>query len=406
MEACKDLRLTNCKILTPFEMLEEGSITITEGKIAEVNRGISEESGSLKTLDMRGALVIPGFVDLHCHGALGEDFMSASEEAVQKAAWFHLQHGTTSLLPTSLSAPLPAILSMLKTMQSAMQNGTVPNLAGVHIEGPYLSELQCGAQDTRYLKNPDPEEYYKILEFSSIIRRWTIACELPGALELGRILARLGILPSIGHSNAQYSEVVEAVSSGFRLVTHLYSGTSLVTRKRGIRYPGVVESTLLLDTLAAEIIVDGMHLPEALVQLVFKIKGADNVIMVTDAMAAAGMGDGIYRLGDAESGQDVSVHDGVAWTSSGEAFAGSIATADHLLRKAVLWAGISLKDAVTSLSATPAKLAGIYKRTGSIEPGKDADILILDDNLEILMVIAKGRIVGSGGSYGSISSSF
>lgn len=406
MEAFKNFRLSNCRILTPFEMVEGGSITITNGKIVEVNGKTCKASNGLETLDMHGAFVVPGFVDLHCHGALGEDFMSANEEAVKKAALFHLWHGTTSLLPTSLSAPLPALISMLKSIQSVMQKGIAPNLVGVHIEGPYLSKLQCGAQDSRYLKNPDPEEYLKILEFSSIIRRWTIACELPGALKLGEILSQRNILPSIGHSNAQFSEVVDAVSSGFRLVTHLYSGTSLVTRKQGIRYPGVVESTFLLDDLAAEIIVDGMHLPAALVQLVFKIKGADNVIMATDAMAAAGMGDGVYRLGDAETGQDVSVHDGVAWTSSGEAFAGSIATADHLLHKAVLWAGISLKDAVTSLSVTPAKLADLYSRTGSLEPGKDADILVLDDNLQILMVIAKGCIVRSGGFYDNISKSF
>lgn len=404
MESSNNLRLVHCKILTPFQMFDNGSVTITKGKIIEVSHAGPEMPGTQEILDLKGAIVIPGFVDLHCHGALGIDFMSDSEEAVQKAAWFHLQHGTTSILPTSLASPFPALLSMLKTMQNIMRKGTAPNIAGVHIEGPYLSELQCGAQDTRYLKNPDSEEYQAILEFYSIIKRWTIACELPGALDLGRTLVRLNILPSIGHSNAQYSEVVAAISSGFKLVTHLYSGTSMVTRRHGLRYPGVVESALLLDDLAVEIIVDGMHLPDALVQLVFKVKGPDNVIMVTDAMAATGMGDGVYRLGNVESGQDVSVHDGVAWAASGEAFAGSIATADHVLRKAVLWAGIPFRDAIISLSATPAKLAGIDTRVGSLEPGKDADMVVLDKNLEVQMVISKGRIIYPGGLHGFIHS--
>jgi N-acetylglucosamine-6-phosphate deacetylase len=216
--------------------------------------------------------------------------------------------------------------------KKARENQDGPELLGLHLEGPYFSMEQRGAQDPRFIKNPDREEYMKILDYSGDIIRWTVAPELEGALEMGRELKSRGVLPSIGHSNAIYEDVQRAFENGFTHVTHLYSGMSMVRRINAYRYAGVVESAFLIDDMTVEIIADGKHLPQSLLKLIYKIKGPDRICLVTDSMRAAGMPDGEYILGSLRTDQKVVVEDGVAKLPDRSAFAGSVATADRLVK--------------------------------------------------------------------------
>ncbi|HHW02384.1 MAG TPA: amidohydrolase family protein [Thermoanaerobacterales bacterium] len=231
-----------------------------------------------------------------------------------------------------------------------------------------------------------------VTNYSDDIIRWTVAPELPGALEMGRELKGRGILPSIGHSNAIYEEVQKAFENGYTHITHLYSGMSMVRRINAYRYAGVVESAFLIDEMTVEIIADGKHLPQSLLQLIYKIKGPDSICLITDSMRAAGMPDGEYILGSLEGGQKAIVEDGVAKLPDRSAFAGSVATTDRLVRTMFKIAGVPLLDAVKMMTATPARIIGADDRKGTLAPGKDADVVIFDEDINIKEVIVKGSL--------------
>jgi N-acetylglucosamine-6-phosphate deacetylase len=269
----------------------------------------------------------------------------------------------------------------------------LPEILGVHVEGPYFSPEQKGAQDPRFLRNPDPAEYGRILDDHPGIRRWTVAPELPGALDMGRELTRRGVVASIGHSDAVYEQVVEAARAGFRLVTHLYNAMSRLVRRNAIMYPGVVESALLMDELDVEVIADGMHLPPSLLSLVYKVKGPDRICLVTDSMRAAGQNVRESILGSGANGRRVLVENGVAWLPDRTYFAGSVATADRLVRTMKEAAGAPLPEAVRMMTLTPARVMGVQARKGSLAPGKDADIVLFDDDIRVQLVMARGRVV-------------
>jgi N-acetylglucosamine-6-phosphate deacetylase len=263
----------------------------------------------------------------------------------------------------------------------------------MHLEGPYLSMNQRGAQDPKYIRDPDPAEYKEILSAYPFIRRWSAAPELKGALEFGHYLRSKDVLAALAHTDAVYEEVTEAFKNGYTLATHLYSGMSGVTRRNAYRYAGVIESAYIIDEMDVEIIADGIHLPPPLLKLVYKIKGADRTALITDAMRAAGMPDGESILGSLHNGLKVIVEDGVAKLPDRSSFAGSIATADRLIRNMVNMAGITLIDAVKMMTATPARILKISDKKGTLTEGKDADIVIFDDNIKIETTIIKGRVV-------------
>ena len=254
---------------------------------------------------------------------------------------------------------------------------------------------QRGAQDPRYIKNPEREEYEKILSWSDDIIRWSAAPELDGAMEFGRFLKEKNILPSIGHSNAIYEEVIEAFENGYTHITHLYSGMSGVRRINAYRYAGVIESAFLIDEMTVEIIADGAHLPSSLLKLIYKIKGPDKIALVTDSMRAAGMPEGESILGGIRDGQKVIVEDGVAKLPDRTAFAGSVATADRLVRTMINIAQVPLIDAVRMMTTTPAKIMKIDDRKGSIVVGKDADLVIFDEDINIQTTMVEGEVVYS-----------
>ena len=251
---------------------------------------------------------------------------------------------------------------------------------------------QAGAQDPRHLRNPEPEEYLKILDGCKHILRWSIAPELPGALELGRELKRRGILAAIGHSDAEFSEVEAAWDAGYTHVTHLYSSMSTIHRKNAYRYAGVLEAAYMIDGMTVEIIADGKHLPAELLKYVYKFKGPDRTALITDSMRGAGMPDGPSVLGHWKNGLAVVIEDGVAKLPDRTSFAGSVATFDRLVRNMVRMAGVPLTDAVKMAAATPARIMNLTDR-GAIVPGLRADLTLFDDDIRVSHVIVGGRDV-------------
>lgn len=389
------LIIDNGKIILPDNILEGYAVVCDSGEIARLT--LSSElalTGNDRVIDACGNYISPGFIDIHTHGGGGHDFMDGTVEAYLGAARMHATHGTTAMLPTTLSATAEEMLTSFELYREAnKQNRGGAQFIGLHLEGPYFSVHQRGAQDPKYIRNPDPEEYNRILDATDDIRRWSLAPELPGALEFAKLLVGRGILPSIAHSNAVYEEVLDAYEVGFTHVTHLYSGMSSVTRRNAYRFAGVVEAAYLIDGMDVEVIADGVHLPKPLLQFVYKFKGVDRTALCTDSMRGAGMPDGEYLLGSLGKGQTVIKEDGVAKLLDRSAFAGSVATTDRLVRTMVQVAGVPLVDAVKMMTLTPARIVGVDHRKGSVEPGKDADLLIFDGGIHVSHTIIAGNVV-------------
>ena len=386
------LKITNGTLITPYRYIWGGTIVVEDGLIRGIHEGEVDVPGATE-LNAGGNYVAPGFIDIHVHGGGGHDFMDGTEEAFLKIAEVHARYGTTALVPTTLTAEKEDLLKTLDVYERARQtNSRGAAFLGIHLEGPYFAMSQRGAQDPRYIRNPDPEEYEEILAYSSSIVRWSAAPELEGAILFGRRLRQKGILAAIAHTDAVYEEVLAAYENGYSLATHLYSCMSGVTRRNAFRYAGVIESAFLLD-MDVEIIADGVHLPPPLLKLVYKIKGADRTALITDAMRAAGMPEGESMLGSLKNGLKVIVEDGVAKLPNRTAFAGSVATSNQLVRNMVKLADVSLLDAVRMASTTPARIMGVENRKGSLAPGKDADIVIFDDNLAIITTIVGGQVI-------------
>jgi N-acetylglucosamine-6-phosphate deacetylase len=387
------LKIFNARIITPNGIIAKGTLLAENGKIIEIAEGIIDYDAAT-IIDAEGNFVSPGFIDIHVHGGGGHDFMDNTVEAFLKIAETHAQHGTTSLTPTTLSSEKEELIRTLELYEQAeLLNKNGASFIGMHIEGPYFCMEQRGAQDPRYIRLPDPNEYEAIVEKFPFIRRWSAAPELEGAIAFGKYMQQKNILPAIAHTNATYEETLEAFQYGFNHVTHFYSCTSTVMRRKTLRYAGVVESAYLLDDMTVEIIADGRHLPAALLKLVYKLKGADKTALITDAMRAAGMPPGESILGSSTNGLRVLVEDGVAILPDRSAFAGSVATTDQLVRNSITLAGIPLADAIKMITITPATIMGIAETKGSLLAGKDADIVVFDDDINIQYSIVGGRVV-------------
>lgn len=389
-------KIINGKVITPYRLIDNGTVAYEDGKIIYVGKSDIEVPGCT-IFDAKGNYVSPGFIDIHTHGGGDYDFMDGTYKAFLGAAEMHAQHGTTSILPTTLTSTLDDLKQTFAGFHEAKRkNENGAQFLGIHLEGPYLALSQCGGQDSRYIRNPKKNEYEKILGWSDDIRRWSIAPELDGALELGQTLRDNGILPSIAHTDAEYKQVQEAFENGFTHVTHLYSAMSGVHRKNAYRYLGVIESAFLMDDMTVEIIADGHHLPVELIQLIYKIKGPNHIALVTDSLRGAGMPEGESISGSLKNGQKIIVEGGVAKLLDRSAFAGSVATTDRLVRTVVKKAGIPILDAVKMMTITPAEIIGVDKTKGSIAKGKDADIVIFDDEININMTIVCGKVVHKG----------
>ena len=387
------LKIFNGKIITPYRIIPDGCVCIENGKICEaVEKDVYFPDAIL--IDAQGNYVSPGFIDIHTHGGGGHDFMDATVEAYLGAAEAHAKYGTTSLLPTLLTSATEELTSGFSVYKEAVkQNKKGAKFIGLHLEGPYFAYNQRGAQDPAYLRNPKPEEYNYILSRTDDIVRWSLAPELDGALEFGKVLTAKNILPAIAHTDAIYEEAESAFQAGFTHITHLYSGMSTITRRNAFRYAGVLEAAYLIDDMTVEIIADGVHLPKPLLQFAYKFKGADKIALCTDSMRGAGMPDGESILGSLKNGRKVIIEDGVAKLLDRTAFAGSVATADRLVRTMIEIADVPLTDAVKMMTVTPAKIMKINNKKGAIDVGKDADIVIFDKDIKILTTIIEGNVI-------------
>jgi N-acetylglucosamine-6-phosphate deacetylase len=387
------IKIHNGRIITPERIIPNGSLLVKDGRIVEIadlDLDVPEATG----LDAGGGYISPGFIDIHIHGGGGYDFMDNSVEAFLEIARLHARYGTTAIFPTTLTGSTADIINTLETFKLACPlNESGAQMLGMHLEGPYFAMNQRGAQDARYIRDPDPKEYEYILSKSDSIKRWSAAPELKGAISFAKYLKSRGILVSLAHTDAIYEEVVEAFENGYTLATHMYSGMSGVTRRNAFRYAGVIESAFLIDEMDVEVIADGVHLPAPLLKLIVKIKGPGRIALITDAMRAAGMPPGESVIGNLHKGIKVIVEDGVSKLPDRSSFAGSVATADRLVRTMINLGGVSLADAIRMITKTPAEIMHIADRKGSLSVGKDADIVIFDENISVHSTMIKGKII-------------
>ncbi len=345
-----------------------------------------------KVIDCKGLYLSPGFVDIHTHGSGGHDYMDGSVEAFIQAAKAHMKFGATTILPTTLSSTDEHLYRSFKDFKAAKATSKgMPHLPGLHLEGPYFCPKEKGAMEERHLRVPDPRHYMPILEAGEgLIRRWSFAPELPGAYEMADVLKKEGIYLSAAHTCANYDQMLKAVDHGVELLTHFYSGMSTITRVGGFRVLGVIESGYLIDGLKLEIIADGLHLPPELLQLVYKCKDADSICATTDSMRAAGLPEGPSILGPLVGGTDVIVEDGIAKMPDKTVFAGSVCTTDRMVRTLMEHVGLNLPKAVKAASLLPARFVGLDSLTGSIAVGKQADLIIFNEDITIQSVFVSG----------------
>ena len=379
-------QIINGRILTPQGWLKNGSIILRDSKILEVTNCDLAVIGA-KLVDAKGMYVVPGGIEMHVHGGGGRDFQEGKEDAVRTAVEAHLKHGTTSIFPTLSSSTVPMIEEAVQTCNKLMEDPLTPIL-GLHLEGHYLHPAKAGAQQPGWIKDPDPNEYIPIVENSPCLKRWDAAPEMPGAIQFGRYCAEKGILPSIAHTQADYSDVKAAFEAGYRHVTHFYNAMPGFHNKNEFKYEGTVESIYLIDDMTVECVADGIHVPPTFLRMAYKIKGVERMALITDALAVAAAGE------DAQAFDErVIVEDGVAKLKDRSALAGSIATTDRLIKTAVNMAEIPLEDAVRMCSETPSLIMRVNDRKGTLQRDKDADILILDDKLDVRCIWQMGRIV-------------
>ncbi|MDR1918672.1 MAG: N-acetylglucosamine-6-phosphate deacetylase [Tannerellaceae bacterium] len=381
-------KLVNGQIIRPEGILRDGYILLADGKIAEISRQNIEVEGA-QIIDARGNYIAPGCIDLHVHGGGGCDFTEASPEAFYAVSRAHAQHGTTALYPTLAAAPREVFEQAIRSCEAVMDKPEQgARILGLHLEGNYLNPLMRGAQDPACIYPPRPEEYRELLEHSHCIKRWSAAPELEGALAFGRYATQKGVLVSLAHTKAGYPLLKAAFDAGYRHVTHFYNAMSGVHKEGGFKREGTIESVFLMDELTVELVGDGIHVPPAILRLVHKIMGAGRIALVTDSMSAAAC-PGMTEM----YGGRVIVEDGVCKLADRSAIAGSLATMSHAMRTMTQQAGVSLEEAVRMASETPAAIMRIAERKGSLTKGKDADIIIFDQGINVLATIVEGRIV-------------
>lgn len=373
--------LTNARVLFPDRIADDLEVVCRGSAITEVR---SAERANADAIDLRGNYLAPGFVDVHVHGAAGRDAMEASAEAFRAICHYHASGGTTSLLLTTPTAPIAQIVDVLRAAQASQRD--IPQLAGVHVEGPFISAARAGAQRQESIRNPDAESIERLLEFSGVIKRVTLAPELPGALELITRLREQQIAVSGGHSDAWDEEARAAFKQGMRHVTHTFNCMSSARKREGQRVAGLLEFALSEPDVMCELIADGHHVSSTLMKMLYRAKGAEGICLVTDATAGAGLPDGAtFTL----AGVECIVRDGACFLASGSALAGSRARMVDLVATMVREVGVPLHEAVAMATTNPARGAG-SPRKGRIEPGADADLVVLSPDLEVLQTFVGG----------------
>ena len=388
------LLITNGKIITPDSILDGYDLVIDGEKIEKIVK-----SGTVCNIsdvyDAEGNFISPGFVDIHQHGGGGNDYMDGTVEAFENILNTHVKYGTTSIMPTFTSGRQDIILRGIENYKNAVKSKNIkPNVLGLHLEGVYISPEYAGAQDPENIRVFKEDEYKEVIEAGEgCIKRWSVSPELDGAKEFAEYCTKKGITLSIAHSSAEFEKVLEAYEWGFRHVTHLYSATSSIIRKKGFRFAGIVEAAYYLDDMNVEIIADGCHLPESIIKFVTKFKDKSRISLITDAISAAGNAtEGLSYIGAKDAPMEILIEDDVAKLPSREAFAGSIATGNRLIRTMVK-CGTSLQDAIQMATVNPLKQMNFDLKKGKLQEGYDADICIFDDNIDVKNVFVMGKKV-------------
>ncbi|MFF3491414.1 N-acetylglucosamine-6-phosphate deacetylase [Streptomyces sp. NPDC002795] len=367
--------LTGAKVVLPTGTVTDGRVIVDGTKIA------GAVPDGAETVDLTGHWVVPGFVDMHNHGGGGASFTSGAIDEILTGVRTHQQHGTTTAVASFVTGDMDFLVQRAGLLSELAEHGEI---AGIHFEGPFISPCRKGAHDETLLRDPDPAEVRKLIDAArGQARMVTLATERPGGIDSVRLLAEHGIIAAIGHTDATYEQTVEAVDAGATVATHLFNAMPPL----GHRDPGPIAALLEDDRVTVELINDGTHLHPAALELAFHHKGADKVAFITDAMDAAGFGDGRYMLGPLE----VEVRDSVARLVEGGSIAGSTLTLDRAFKRAVTIDELPVEDVVRAISANPARLLGLYDKVGSLEPGKDADLVVLDAEFEVKGVLRKGE---------------
>ncbi len=369
------------RVATPDGVLDPGWVLVEDGAIGSVGDGAPPDRPDATTTDARGAWVVPGFVDIHCHGGGGASFTDAGQ--VRQAVEAHRRHGTTTMLASLVSRPIPELAAQVAALREFVTGGL---LAGVHLEGPFLSAARCGAHDPAVLRAPDAASVDTLLAAGQgTIRMVTIAPELDGAVPAVKRLVDAGVLAAVGHTDALAEDVVPAVDAGASVATHLFNGM----RPLHHREPGPIGTLLDDERVTIELICDLVHLHPTVVRLAARHAGAGRTVLITDAIAAAGAGDGDYDIG----GLEVTVTEGVPTLAGGDSLAGSTLTMDVAFRNLVHACGLGVGEAVTATSTRPAELLGLGAVTGRIAPGLAADLVMLDETLHPCAVMKAGEWV-------------
>lgn len=370
-------QIINGRIFTPQGWLNDGSVLIRDGKILEVTNCDLAIIGA-QMIDAKGMYIVPGFVCMHAHGGGGHDFTECTEEAFRTIIDAHLQHGATSFFPTLSSSPFSKLHQATEICEQLMKEPGSP-VMGLHIEGPYLNPTMAGEQFSGMVKAVDENEYKELIENSHCIRRWDASPELPGALDFARYLKKKGILVALSHTEAEYDGIKSAYEAGFTHAAHFYNAMPGFHKRLEYKYEGTVESVYLTDDMTIELIADGIHLPATILRLAYKLKGVERTCLVTDALSSAA------NEGKPVNDPRIIIEDGVCKLADRSSLAGSIATSDTLVRTMVK-AGIPLGDVLRMAAETPARIMGVDDRKGSLQKDKDADIVILDKDLNVRAV--------------------
>jgi N-acetylglucosamine-6-phosphate deacetylase len=383
------LVIANGQIFTPVQVLEGVSIVVEGSKIAALETQVTTHAydPSLQVIDASNYLVVPGFIDVHVHGAMGYDTMDATPIALAEMAQFFAQHGVTSFLATTMAAETEALLAAIAnvaTYQRTPLRTDGAAILGLHLEGPYLSTGQPGAQPVKNIRPAVYEEYIQLFTHQNV-RLLTLAPEVAANRELLKYAVEQGVAVAVGHSMATYAEVMEAVELGLNHACHTFNGMLGLHQ----REPGVVGAVLTCEQIFAQVIADLVHVHPAILNLLIKAKGAERTILITDAMRATGQPDGSYDLG----GQAVTVCGGVACLAEGNSLAGSTLTLDQALRNIKEVTALPLPAILPMLTTTPAQSIGVGAARGKIEVGYLADLVILDSNLSVQLTMVEGRIV-------------
>ncbi|WEH35157.1 N-acetylglucosamine-6-phosphate deacetylase [Streptomyces sp. AM 4-1-1] len=367
--------LAGARVVLPTGTVENGRVIVEGTRIA------GSTPDDARTVDLTGHWVVPGFVDMHNHGGGGASFATGTAEQVLTGVRMHREHGTTTIVASTVTGSLDTLAAQAGMLSELVEQG---ELAGVHFEGPFISPCRKGAHSEGLLRHPDPAEVRKLMDAArGTAKMFTLATELPGGIDSVRLLVENGVIAAVGHTDATYEQTVEAIDAGATVATHLFNAMPPL----GHRAPGPIAALLEDERVTVELINDGTHLHPAALELAYHRAGARRVALITDAMDAAGFGDGRYELGPLA----VEVKDGVARLMEGGSIAGSTLTLDTAFRRAVTIDRIPVDDVVRSISANPARLLGVYDRVGSLEPGKDADLVVLDADFALKGVMRRGE---------------